>query len=81
MEKQNDMTKNNIVVWLLLAVMAVPAFSQDAKTQFNPVYTGVLYEYCEWIMLGNKYPDADMMRMKAYYKKAYELIKKIIIEV
>ena len=37
----------------------------------------ILYEYCEWIMLGNKYPDADMMRMKAYYKKAYELIKKL----
>ena len=41
-EKQNDMMKNNIVVWLLLAVMAVPVFAQDSKIhQFNPVYTGV----------------------------------------
>ena len=35
------MTKNNIIVWFLLVVMAVPVFAQDAKTQLNPVYTGV----------------------------------------
>ena len=35
------MTKNNIIVLFLLAVMAVPVLAQDAKTQFNPVYTGV----------------------------------------
>ena len=40
-EKQTDMTRNNIVIMLLLAVMAIPAFAQDSKTQFNPVYTGV----------------------------------------
>ena len=33
--------KKNIIVWLFLAVMAIPALAQDAKTQFNPVYTGV----------------------------------------
>ena len=30
----------------------------------------LLYEYCEWIMLGNRYPDADMERFEAYRKKA-----------
>lgn len=40
-ESKKDMKKSNIIVWLLLAVMAVPAFAQDSKTQFNPVYTGV----------------------------------------
>ena len=40
-ENKTDMTKNNIIVWFLLAVMAVPVFAQDTKTQFNPVYTGV----------------------------------------
>ncbi|MBR5593364.1 MAG: type IX secretion system outer membrane channel protein PorV [Bacteroidaceae bacterium] len=33
--------KNNIAVLFLLAVMAIPAFSQNSKSQFNPVYTGV----------------------------------------
>ena len=35
------MTKSNIIVWFLLAVMAIPVLAQDAKTQFNPVHTGV----------------------------------------
>ena len=30
----------------------------------------LLYEYCEWIMLGNKYPDADMVRYHFYLNKA-----------
>ena len=30
----------------------------------------LLYEYCEWIMLGNKYPDADMTRYHFYLEKA-----------
>lgn len=29
----------------------------------------LLYEYCEWIMLGNKYADADMERYSAYLNK------------
>ena len=36
----------------------------------------VFYEYCEWIMLGNKYPDADMERYDKYLKKAKELLKR-----
>ena len=30
----------------------------------------LLYEYCEWIMLGNRYPDADMARYCFYLDKA-----------
>ena len=30
----------------------------------------LLYEYCEWIMLGNRYPDADMARFRFYLEKA-----------
>lgn len=35
----------------------------------------LLYEYCEWIMLGNKYEDADRIRYEQYQKKAEILIK------
>ena len=35
----------------------------------------LLYEYCEWIMLGNKYSTADMNRFEAYKKKAEKHIK------
>lgn len=35
----------------------------------------LLYEYCEWIMLGNKYPTADMTRYKAYLEKVYKHIE------
>lgn len=35
----------------------------------------LLYEYCEWIMLGNKYPDANQARHSAYLKKAKTHIK------
>ena len=35
----------------------------------------LLYEYCEWIMLGNRYEDADMERYRDYRNKAKELIK------
>ena len=34
----------------------------------------LLYEYCEWIMLGNRYEDADMARYRKYYAKAKEHI-------
>ncbi len=35
----------------------------------------LLYEYCEWIMLGNKYEDADMERFNRYFAKANEHIR------
>ncbi len=35
----------------------------------------LLYEYCEWIMLGNKYDDADMELFEKYKAKAKEHIK------
>lgn len=37
----------------------------------------LLYEYCEWIMLGNRYEDADMERYRQYFAKAKEHIKTI----
>lgn len=37
----------------------------------------LLYEYCEWIMLGNKYPDGDMARHRIYLHKAKEHIKRM----
>ena len=37
----------------------------------------LLYEYCEWIMLGNKYPDADMERAKIYVQKAKKHLNNI----
>ena len=37
----------------------------------------LLFEYCEWIMLGNKYDDAKSERFKAYSIKAKELVKRI----
>ena len=30
----------------------------------------LFYEYCEWIMLGNRYEDADMTRFRQYSEKA-----------
>ncbi len=35
----------------------------------------LLYEYCEWIMLGNKYPDGNQARYSDYLKKAKKHIK------
>lgn len=35
----------------------------------------IFYEYCEWIMLGNKYADADMERYQKYLTKAKNHIK------
>ena len=35
----------------------------------------MIYEYCEWIMIGNKYPNADMIRYKAYLEKIRKHIK------
>ena len=37
----------------------------------------LLYEYCEWIMLGNRYEDADMERYREYFARAKELIRAI----
>ncbi len=37
----------------------------------------LFYEYCEWIMLGNKYDDADMERYEAYFRKAKNIMKDI----
>ena len=37
----------------------------------------LLYEYCEWIMLGNKYPDADIERYRIYMEKAKAHISKM----
>lgn len=37
----------------------------------------LLFEYCEWIMLGNRYPDADMVRYHKYMKMAKELVKRL----
>ena len=37
----------------------------------------LLYEYCEWIMLGNKYPDGDRERHQKYLRKAKEHIKRL----
>ena len=34
----------------------------------------LFYEYCEWIMLGNKFTDADTDRFEQYTKKAKDLI-------
>lgn len=38
----------------------------------------LLYEYCEWIMLGIKYNDTGNERFQKYYAKAKEHIKKLI---
>ncbi len=37
----------------------------------------LLFEYCEWIMLGNKYNDTKSERFKAYLIKAKNLAKRI----
>ena len=37
----------------------------------------LLYEYCEWIMLGNKSPDADTERAKIYVQKAKQHLNNI----
>jgi len=37
----------------------------------------LLYEYCEWIMLGVKYEDADMERYREYYALAKAHLKRI----
>lgn len=34
----------------------------------------IFYEYCEWIMLGVKYDDADMVRYEKYLRKARGMI-------
>ena len=47
---------------------------QDYRMHLNLF---MLYEFCEWIMLGNKYKDADRVRFDKYKKKAHELIDEI----
>lgn len=38
----------------------------------------LFYEYCEWIMLGNRYPEsADMTRFKRYLAKAGDHMRKL----
>jgi hypothetical protein len=37
----------------------------------------ILYEYTEWIMLGNKYDSVDKARFNMYKIKAKELIENI----
>ena len=37
----------------------------------------LLYEYCEWIMLGVKYSETDSERFQKYYAKAKEHIKSL----
>ena len=36
------------------------------------------YEYCEWVMLGNKYGDTDTERFKRYFALAKDLAEKLI---
>lgn len=43
----------------------------------NALDYALLYEYCEWIMLGNRYEAADMERYRLYCMKAKEHIKSI----
>ena len=38
----------------------------------------LLYEYCEWIMLGNKYDDSDNGMLEKYKRIAYGHIKKCV---
>ena len=35
----------------------------------------LLYEYCEWIMLGNRYPDVDRERFQTYLDRAKTLVQ------
>lgn len=35
----------------------------------------LLYEYCEWIMLGNKYPDEEIPRAREYLTKTKDHIR------
>lgn len=46
----------------------------DYRNQLNLF---MIYEFCEWIMLGNKYEDGDKVRFNKYKKKAHELIDEI----
>lgn len=38
----------------------------------------LLYEYCEWIMLGNRYEDAPADRCRYYHQKAKEHLPKLM---
>ena len=37
-----------------------------------------LYEYCEWVMLGNQYGNTETERFKRYFNLAKDLAKKLI---
>ena len=49
----------------------------DYSEYVNSLNYFILYEYTEWIMLGNKYDSVDENRYNMYKRKANELIKKI----
>ena len=37
----------------------------------------LLYEYCEWIMLGNKYEDGDAVMLDKYTKIAHRHVEEM----
>lgn len=41
----------------------------------------IFYEYTEWIMLGNRYEDADTERFERYYKLAKDFVRKLDPEI
>ena len=47
----------------------------DYKDYRRSIDLFLLYEYCEWIMLGNKYEDADRNLFDVYMKKAKAHLK------
>lgn len=47
----------------------------DYKDYRRHIDLFLLYEYCEWIMLGNKYEDADRNLFDMYMKKAKAQLK------
>lgn len=47
----------------------------DRQTYLRTMKLFVFYECCEWIYLGNRYPDADMERFRIYLEKAGNLAR------
>lgn len=52
----------------------------DYKEYRQTVDLFLLYEYCEWIMLGNKYEDGNRQMLEKYKKIACEHIKKMNVD-
>ena len=50
----------------------------DRQTYDRTMLLFVFYEYCEWVYLGEKYPDADQIRYQSYLQKATKLAKTIL---